>query len=105
MLISGTAAAQQMQERGDQTVAAKTDSDQPVSDTWITTKVKADLLASSDVAGLDIGVETANGIVSLSGDVESQAQIDRAKAIAGEIEGVQRVDSAQLKVGHADHKN
>lgn len=105
MLISGTAVAQQMQERGDQTVAAKTDSDQPVSDTWITTKVKADLLASSDVAGLDIGVETTNGIVSLSGDVESQAQIDRAKAIAGEIEGVQRVDSAQLKVGHADHKN
>ncbi len=98
LLISGTAVAQQMQERGDRTVAAQSDSNQPVSDTWITTKVKADLLASSDVAGLDIGVETTNGTVSLSGDVESQAQIERAKAIAGEIEGVTSVDAKQLKV-------
>jgi len=40
--------------------------------------------------------------VSLSGDVESQAQIDRAKAIATGIEGVQRVDTAQLKVAPAN---
>jgi len=40
--------------------------------------------------------------VSLSGDVESQAQIDRAKAIAADIEGVQTVDAAQLKVGPAN---
>ena len=76
MLIAGTAVAQETQERADHTVAAHTDSDQPVSDTWITTKVKADLLASSDVSGLDISVETSNGTVSLSGDVETQAQID-----------------------------
>jgi len=102
MLIAGAAVAQETQERADQTVAAQSDSDQPVSDTWITTKVKADLLASSDVAGLDISVETTNGTVSLSGDVESQAQIDRAEAIASGIEGVKRVDSAQLKVGPAN---
>jgi len=102
MLIAGTAVAQETQERADQTVAAQSDSDQPVSDTWITTKVKADLLASSDVAGLDISVETTNGTVSLSGDVVSQAQIDRAKAIATDIEGVQRVDTSQLKVGPAN---
>jgi len=102
MLIAGTAVAQETQERADRTVAAQSDSDQPVSDTWITTKVKADLLASSDVSGLDISVETTNGTVSLSGDVESQAQIDRAKAIASEIEGVTRVDSSQLKVGPAN---
>lgn len=106
LLIAGTAVAQETQERADHTVAAQSDSDQPVSDTWITTKVKADLLASSDVAGLDISVETTNGTVSLSGDVESQAQIDRAKAIAGEIEGVRAVDSSQLKVvNHANHND
>jgi hyperosmotically inducible periplasmic protein len=106
LLIAGTAVAQETQERADRTVAAQSDSDQPVSDTWITTKVKADLLASSDVAGLDISVETTNGTVSLSGDVESQAQIDRAKAIAGEIEGVRAVDSSQLKVvNHASHND
>ena len=102
MLIAGTAVAQDMQDRSERTVAAQSESDQPVSDTWITTKVKADLLASSDVAGLDIKVETTNGTVSLSGDVESQAQIARAKAIATDIEGVTRVDTAQLKVGPAN---
>ncbi|ATD68619.1 transporter [Luteimonas chenhongjianii] len=80
-------------------MAANTESNQPVSDTWITTKVKADLLASSDVSGLDISVETANGIVSLSGDVDNRGQIERATAIARDIEGVQRVDTSQLKVG------
>ena len=92
-------------DRSDRTVAANTESDQPVSDTWITTKVKADLLATSDVSGLDIGVETANGIVSLSGDVETKAQMERAEAIAREIEGVQRVDTSQLKVAPQNDRN
>ncbi|MBB3342193.1 MULTISPECIES: BON domain-containing protein [unclassified Luteimonas] len=95
--FTGSALAQD-HDRKDHTTAAQTDSHQPMSDTWITTKVKADLLASSDVSGLDISVETSNGIVSLSGDVETQAQIDRATAIARGIEGVKSVDAKQLKV-------
>lgn len=86
------------EDRSDRTTAANTESNQPVSDTWITTKVKADLLATSDVSGLDISVETANGIVSLSGDVDTQAQIERAEAIARNIEGVRSVDAKQLRV-------
>ena len=74
------------------------DSDQPVDDTWITTKVKSSLLADSDVAGLDVSVETVNGVVRLSGDVESQAQIDRAVEIARDIEGVTNVESSDLTV-------
>ena len=74
------------------------DSDQPVNDTWITTKVKSSLLADSDVAGLDVSVETVNGVVRLSGDVESQAQIDRAVEIARDIEGVTNVESSDLTV-------
>ncbi|WP_307774133.1 BON domain-containing protein [Luteimonas salinisoli] len=72
------------------------DSNQPVNDTWITTKVKSSLLADTDVAGLDIDVETVNGVVTLSGDVESQAQIDHAKRIAADIEGVTSVDASGL---------
>ena len=72
------------------------DSDQPVEDIWITTKVKSSLLADSDVAGLDVEVETVNGEVRLSGDVDSQAQIDRAIEIAREIEGVTNVDASGL---------
>src|SRR5690606_18192413 len=72
------------------------DSDQPVDDTWITTKVKSSLLADTDVAGLDINVDTLNGVVTLRGEVDSQAQIDEATRIAREIEGVTNVDASGL---------
>lgn len=75
------------------------DSDQPINDTWITTKVKTSLLADSDVAGMDIEVETVNGVVTLSGQVEQQAQIDQATSIARDIEGVTEVRTAALTVG------
>lgn len=78
--------------------AAHVESDQPMGDTWITTKVKSNLLANQDVAGLDISVETVNGVVSLAGEVSTQAEADRAVAIAQEIEGVTRVDSSGLDV-------
>ncbi len=76
----------------------KSDSDQPVSDTWITTKVKADLLATEDVSGLDIKVETVNGVVTLSGQVDTQAQADKAVAVTRAIKGVGKVDSSGLTV-------
>ena len=98
LVFAGAAAAQETADRSERTTAANTESNQPMSDTWITTKVKAGLLAESDVSGLDISVETANGTVSLSGDVDSQAQIDRATAIARDIEGVRSVYAKQLKV-------
>lgn len=72
------------------------DSDQPVDDTWITTKVKSSLLADSDVAGLDINVDTLNGVVTLRGEVDEQSQVDEAIRIAREIEGVTNVDSSGL---------
>lgn len=78
------------------------DSDQPVDDTWITTKVKSSLLADSDVAGMDIRVVTTNGVVGLSGNVDSQVQADRARQIAQDIEGVARVDDSGLTVGNAN---
>lgn len=74
------------------------DSDQPVDDTWITTKVKSSLLADSDVSGLDIEVETVNGVVTLTGQVDEQAQIDRATEIARDIEGVTEVRTAAVTV-------
>lgn len=76
-------------------------SDQPVDDTWITTKVKSSLLAESEVSGLDINVDTLNGVVTLRGQVENQAQIDAATRIARGIEGVSNVDASGLTVGAA----
>lgn len=74
-------------------------SDQPGSDTWITTKVKSSLLADTDVAGLDIQVDTVNGVVTLSGQVDQQAQIERATRIARDIDGVTEVRTNALVVG------
>lgn len=79
-------------------------SEQPVSDAWITTKVKTDLLASPDVSGLDIKVETSNGVVRLSGDVKSQAQIDKAISITKSIKGVLDVNATGLRKATAANK-
>lgn len=76
----------------------KTESAQPVTDTWITTKVKTDLLATKDVSGMEIKVDTKDGVVKLEGTVSSKAEVDRAIAAARSIEGVKKVDSSMLKV-------
>lgn len=79
---------------------ATADSEQPGTDTWITTKVKADLLASGKTPGTDISVETKNGVVMLSGTVATQAEKERAVTEAKGIEGVKRVDASKLKVAN-----
>ncbi|MET0327754.1 MAG: BON domain-containing protein [Luteimonas sp.] len=78
------------------------DSEQPGTDTWITTKVKSSLLADSDVSGLDIQVETVNGVVTLTGNVDQQAQIAEATRIAREIEGVTNVVTTGLTTAPAN---
>jgi hyperosmotically inducible periplasmic protein len=72
------------------------ESAQPATDTWITTKVKTALLAESDVAGTDINVSTSNGVVTLAGVLSTKAEVDRAVAIARDIEGVVDVDTRAL---------
>lgn len=62
-----------------------------VDDTVTTTKVKTALLADSDIKGLDVSVETEKNIVTLSGEVNNQTQIDRAVKLAGEVSGVASV--------------
>lgn len=73
-------------------------SDQPMGDAWITTKVKSDLLATPDVSGLAIDVDTKDGVVMLKGAVDSKAQVDKAVAVAKKIDGVKKVDSSGLTV-------
>jgi hyperosmotically inducible periplasmic protein len=68
-----------------------------VDDTAITARVKSALLAESDVSGLAISVETSNGVVQLTGDVDNQAQIAKAEQIARAAEGTKSVQN-QLKV-------
>jgi hyperosmotically inducible protein len=68
------------------------------SDTWITTKVKADLLTEKGIPGSDIKVETNKGVVSLSSMVKvTESQKDTAVAITKKIKGVKDVSAAGLK--------
>lgn len=75
-----------------------TDSTQPAQDTWITTKVMAELAAVNGLENTDIGVETSNGVVTLTGRVESQAMVDAAVAAAQRVDGVVDVDTTHLQV-------
>jgi hyperosmotically inducible protein len=64
-----------------------------IDDALITTNVKSALLTDPDVKVLDVQVETRNGTVQLSGFVDSQAQIDKAFAIARSMTGVLAVEN------------
>ena len=64
------------------------------SDAALTTKVKAALLAEKKLKSLPISVETTAGVVTLSGQVISTAQIDQAVDVAKHVKGVRDVHNA-----------
>ena len=64
-----------------------------INDTEITAKVKAAIFAEAGLSTLQISVETINGFVTLSGSVDTQANSDRAKTLAGAVAGVKDVDN------------
>ena len=61
------------------------------SDPWITTKVKASLLTSEDVDGLDVNVDTLDGRVTLHGKTSTAAEKKRAEELARQVQGVREV--------------
>lgn len=65
-----------------------------LDDTAITAKVKTQLIGDPTISGFAISVKTFRGRVILSGFVNSQAQIDRAVALARGVSGVREVQSA-----------
>ena len=82
----------------DTTREATADTRTAMSDTMITTKVKAEMAADPLVKAMDVHVETQKGIVMLSGFVPSKAEADKAVELARKVEGVQEVKSSiQIK--------
>jgi osmotically-inducible protein OsmY len=71
-----------------------------IADSWITTKVKSSLLMSNDVDGLDLTVETKDGVVTLGGGASSTAERDLAVEIAKDIKGVKGVNAGGVKIGN-----
>ena len=72
--------------------AATQDVKETVSDSVITTKIKAEYAKDKTVNMLDISVETdAKGAVTLSGKAKSKAEADQAVKIARDTKGVTSV--------------
>lgn len=74
------------------------DSKNPMTDAYITAKVKgqfiqAKLFGNEDVAVTLVSVETDNGVVHLSGVVDNDTQIQNAIKLAQSVKGVTKVDS------------
>jgi hyperosmotically inducible protein len=77
---------------------AKTDASQAtakasgaIDDAAITTKVKSALLADDQVKGTQINVDTSGGNVTLTGTVDTEAQVQRAVEVTKGVSGVQSV--------------
>ena len=62
-----------------------------VDDKVVTTKVKTALLNDPEVKGLQVNVETFNGVVQLSGFVDKPEQIPRATEVTKGVKGVKSV--------------
>ena len=69
-----------------------------VSDSWITTKVKSEILADSVSKGFHVKVKTTHGVVVLKGALANQDAIEHVKDIAEKVDGVKSVDTSALIV-------
>jgi hyperosmotically inducible protein len=67
-----------------------------VGDSVITSKVKGSLLKDEGLKSLNVSVKTHQGVVILSGFVETEDQIQQAGKIAADTEGVKSVKNSLL---------
>ncbi|MDW7645212.1 MAG: BON domain-containing protein [Desulfuromonadales bacterium] len=63
------------------------------SDAWLLTKVKTTLLYHSSVSGFQTEVDVKDGIVTLRGEADNQAQKDLTAKYAADVEGVKNVNN------------
>jgi hyperosmotically inducible periplasmic protein len=67
-----------------------------VKDSVITSRVKGSLLKEEGLKSMKVGVKTHQGVVQLSGFVETEEQIQQAGKIATETEGVKSVKNSLI---------
>lgn len=68
------------------------------SDSWITTKVKSELVGDTGKRGFDVHVKTLHGVVMLRGSLPSGQDVREVRDIARHVEGVRDVDTTELHV-------
>lgn len=64
---------------------------QYIDDTTVTTKVKAALVADKGLSANDITVNTTHGVVTLTGNVDTQSQYSLAASDAASVAGAKSV--------------
>ena len=64
-----------------------------VDDSWITSKVKSEMVADKSVKARDISVATNKGVVTLSGTADSWEESNKAAEIARKVKGVTMVEN------------
>ena len=71
-----------------------------IDETWITTKVAGKINADDALENVDVDVKVKKNVVTISGDVPSEALRDRVLRIARDTEGVARVvDNMTVRPG------
>jgi hyperosmotically inducible protein len=86
-------AGQQMDRAADKAGQAADSTGEYMDDSAITAKVKWAILRDPDLKTLEISVVTTNGVVSLTGAVDSQRSVDRAAAVARDNPAVKSVEN------------
>ncbi|MEK6212340.1 MAG: BON domain-containing protein [Pseudomonadota bacterium] len=64
-----------------------------VDDSWITSKVKSEMIADSDVKAHNINVNTSKGVVTLTGTAATWNESNKAAEIAHGVKGVKAVEN------------
>lgn len=64
-----------------------------VDDSWITSKVKSEMIADKTVSAHNIGVTTDHGVVKLTGTAATMQESDKAVQIARGVKGVKSVEN------------
>ena len=101
--ISGDTSEPEAADPNDRTAAERATRATDDPDEWITAKVQAKYFMDGDVKGRNINVDTQDGIVTLSGDVESEGERRQAVAIARNTDGVTTVtDNLQVQAAEAE---
>ncbi len=107
ILVAGSAACNRTPENTtsgvDTTAATPAQNTTQTPDWWTTTKVQAKFFADNQVKGRDINVDTKDGVVTLRGAVDTDAERQQALTIARGVDGVKRVeDQLTLKTAGAE---
>jgi len=86
-------AGEKMEDASKKLGEQATKAGEAMEDTTITTKIKSAILAEPGLKVLQINVDTMNGVVTLTGTVDSQASSDKAAQVAGAVSGVKQVEN------------